>query len=413
MPIMDNAHALVICIADYQYINRLPPAVTKDAKDIHDLLVDQQHCAYSPNNVQLLLNSQATQSAICQALAVLAKDSNQDSTVFIYISSHGGRIESGPHVGEYLLPVDTIYDTDQTIAETAISGTEFTNALRAIPARKVLVIFDCCHSGGIGQPKVATVPSLKAGLSEHYYEVLQTGRGRVILASSRNTEFSYVPPGANNSLFTKHLLNGLRGDAPGPGGVIRIFDLFHYVQPRVTAEQSNQHPIFKAEVEENFPVALYLGGKTPVSVPATPATSEFVYDVFISYRQQEPDKAWVRKTLVPKLEANGLRACIDYRDFRLGAPLIKEMERAIEHSRYTLAVLSPAYLKSNFTELENILAEHLGLERSQRRLLIVMREACTPRLGMRARLWLDMTNDDEFEINVTRLVYELQQSPDV
>ena len=309
--------------------------------------------------------------------------------------------------------MDTIYDSDQTIALTAISGAEFTSLLRAIPARKVVVIFDCCHSGGVGQPKIAAASTLKTGLSEHYYEVLQAGRGRVILASSRSTELSYILSGANNSLFTKHLLAGLQGGAPGPGGVIRIFDLFHYVQSRVTAEQSNQHPIFKAEVEENFPVALYLGGKAAASIPAIAPSDDFVYDVFISYRQQEPDKTWVRKTLLPELEAAGLHACIDYRDFRLGAPLIREMERAVEQSRYTLAVLSPAYLKSNFTELENILAGHLGLERSQRRLLAIMRQACTPRLGMRAHLWLDMTNDDEFEINLARLVYELKQAPSI
>jgi hypothetical protein len=131
-----------------------------------------------------------------------------------------------------------------------------------------------------------------------------------------------------------------------------------------------------------------------------------------SYRHQEPDKSWVRKTLQPRLEAEGLRVCIDYRDFRLGAPLVLEMARAVEQSRYTLAILSPAYLASNFTELENVLAEHLGLEKTQRRLLAVMREECTPRLGTRARLWLDMTDDDEFETNLARLIYELQQPPD-
>ncbi|GHO90789.1 hypothetical protein KSF_008370 [Reticulibacter mediterranei] len=411
MSIMDNAHALIIGIADYQYINRLPQTITKDARDIYNILIDRQRCGYLLSNVQLLLDKQATQAAIRQALANLAKHSNQDSAVFFYISSHGGRIESSPYAGEYLLPVDTIYDSDQTVAQTAISGEEFTNALRAIPARKVVIIFDCCHSGGIGQPKVATAPLLKSGLSEHYYEVLQHGRGRVILASSRSTEFSYILPGAANSLFTRHLLDALQGGVPGPGGVIRIFDLFHYVQPRVTAEQPNQHPLFKAEVEENFPVVLYLGGKAPASISAIPAVDDFVYDIFISYRQREPDKTWVRKTLLPALEARGLHVCIDYRDFRLGAPLIKEMEQAIEHSRYTLAVLSPAYLKSNFTDLENVLAEHLGLEQSQRRLLAVMREACRPRLGMRARLWLDMTDDEEFEMNIDRLAYELHQEP--
>jgi len=146
--------------------------------------------------------------------------------------------------------------------------------------------------------------------------------------------------------------------------------------------------------------------------PAAPAADRFAYDIFISYRHQQPDKTWVRKTLLPQLEAQGLRACIDYRDFRLGTPLVKEMERAVEQSRYTLAVLSPVYLTSNFTELENVLAEHLGLEQSQRRLLAVLYQPCNPRLGMRARLMLDMTDADEFELNLARLADELRQAPD-
>lgn len=135
-------------------------------------------------------------------------------------------------------------------------------------------------------------------------------------------------------------------------------------------------------------------------------------DVFVSYRQQEPDKSWVRKVLVPGLEERGLRVLIDYRDFRLGPPLVELMAKAVEQSRYTLAVLTPAYLASNFTNLENVLAEHLGLENSQNRLVAVMRETCKPRLGMRARLWLDMTDDDELVNNLARLARELQQPPD-
>jgi hypothetical protein len=407
---MDNAYAVVIGIANYHHINRLPPTVLKDAQDIRDLLVDPQHCGYPPDNVILLLDGQATQTAVRQALADLAVRSDPDSTVVFYLSSHGGRIETGPYAGEYLLPVDTVYTSGESVAQTAISGAEFTEALRAVPARKAVVVFDCCHAGGIGQPKDATAPELKA-LPESYYDALKEGRGRVILASSRSTESSYVMRGDENSLFTKHLLAGLRGGAPGPGGLIRIFDLFHYLQPRVTEVQPQQHPLFKAEVEENFPVALHLGGKAPAPLPSAPA-DDSVYDVFISYRHQEPDRSWVRKTLRPRLEAEGLRACIDYRDFRLGAPLVLEMARAVEQSRYTLAVLSPAYLTSNFAELENVLAEHLGLEVGQRRLLAAMRQECTPRLGIRARMWLDMIEDEEFEANVARLVYELRLPPD-
>jgi hypothetical protein len=57
---------------------------------------------------------------------------------------------------------------------------------------------------------------------------------------------------------------------------------------------------------------------------------------------------------VPRLLADGLAVCIDVDAFRLGAPLVLEMERAVQASRYTLAVLSPQYLESGFTELENV-----------------------------------------------------------
>lgn len=56
------------------------------------------------------------------------------------------------------------------------------------------------------------------------------------MAASRANEQSWILNKDRNSLFTKYLLAGLQGQALSVGGVIRIFDLFHYVQPRVTAE---------------------------------------------------------------------------------------------------------------------------------------------------------------------------------
>jgi len=136
-----------------------------------------------------------------------------------------------------------------------------------------------------------------------------------------------------------------------------------------------------------------------------------VWDVFVSYRHQEPDGHWVWEVLVARLREAGLAVFVDVDSFRLGMPLVLEMARGVEQSRYTLAVLSPAYLASNFTELESVLAEHLGLEESQRRLVAVLREPCRPRLGIRARLWLDMTTDEEVARNLPRLVAELRDPP--
>ncbi len=129
--------------------------------------------------------------------------------------------------------------------------------------------------------------------------------------------------------------------------------------------------------------------------------------MFVSYRHQDPGKTWVRKRLVPALESAGVRVLVDYRDFRLGEPVVREMARAIETSRFTVGVLTPAYLESEFCDLEPVMAEYLGMEEKSRRLMLVMREPCRPRIDLRSRLWLDMTSDEDFEENVAKLVSEV------
>jgi hypothetical protein len=143
-------------------------------------------------------------------------------------------------------------------------------------------------------------------------------------------------------------------------------------------------------------------------VPQPVDRGALTHDVFVSYRRHEPDRSWVRHRLVPALRAGGLTVFLDEDDFRLGEPLIEAMTRAVENSRYTVAVLSPAYLASTFTELESLMAEHLGLEEARARLIGVMREHVTPRLSMRVRIWLDMTEDADFDDGVARLVRELR-----
>jgi len=145
-------------------------------------------------------------------------------------------------------------------------------------------------------------------------------------------------------------------------------------------------------------------------------TKNHPYDFFVSYRHSEPDKSWVRKTLVPAIEQKGLQGFIDYRDFQLGAPLVTEMARAVEESRFTLAVITTSYIQSNFTELENVMAKQLGMEKSHVRLIGILRDPDLDidkvRLDIRGSLMLDMTDDDEFEVLIERLVGAIRNSPE-
>jgi hypothetical protein len=406
MPAMDNAHALLVGIADYRHVNKLPPV--KDVPDVADLLTDPARCAYPRANVQTLLDGQATLAALRQGLADLARRSDPNSTVFLYFSGHGGRIEAGAHAGQYLLPVDAAYPDDQALARTALSGTEFTAALNAIPGRKVVVVFDCCHSGGIGQPRDPATPAFQAGLAESYYDALRAGRGRVILASSRSTEYSYVLGGSEYGLFTQHLLAGLRGGVASEDGFIRIFDLFEYLQPRVTAGHSQQHPLFKAELEENFPVALYLGGQKGV-VPRD--EQGFRHDAYVSYVDREPDATWVWDTLVPRLEKAGLRIAVSGDSADPGVARVVGMERGIRQAKRILVVLSPAYLTDHAADFENVLGQTVGLQEGAYRLLPVKIAALDEeRLPTRLRMLttLDLAHPRRAGREFDRLVRALQ-----
>ncbi len=100
----------------------------------------------------------------------------------------------------------------------------------------------------------------------------------------------------------------------------------------------------------------------------------FKYDVFISYSSK--DKDWVRRELLPRLEQTGLKACIDYRDFEMGALSIDECQRGVLESRKTLVVLTPDYLESGWTEIENAMLQTLDPANRERRFLPLMRRKC-------------------------------------
>ncbi|HET7501970.1 MAG TPA: caspase family protein [Kofleriaceae bacterium] len=402
---LPDAHALAIGISKYQHISTLPEV--HDAPDVAAALVVPELCGYPPGNVQTLLDAAATRAAILDALDQLAQRTRESSTVFLYFSGHGGRIQRGGADTCYLMPVDGTA-TEDTIDRTAISGAELSARLRAIPAARLTVVLDCCRASGIAEPRDAA-PMLSPELGPAL-PLLARGRGRAILAASRSDGYSFVVPGQRHGVFTGHLLDGLRGAAQGAGGVIRVCDLFHYVQQKVR-EGHVQRPVFKAELEDNYPIALYRGGHAP-SPAVPPPPDPFAQDAFISYRRADPeDRAWVEAVLVPRLERAGLKLCLEHRDFRLGQPRIREMERAVTRSRYTVAVLTPSYLEGGFEDFQALIAQHQTLETRVGRFVPVMRKPCRPSLGIQMLPVLDVSRQDEVDAAIDRLAIGLRQPP--
>jgi metacaspase-1 len=273
MPKFAQAHAVVVAVANYTDVNPLPEAVLNDAHDVAAVLSAANYCGYDPKQITTLLDDEATLGTIRQALTDLASASRPDDTAFIFFSGHGARLNEEGTETSVLLPVDCRYDD---LPGTTLSEAEFSRSLSAIPAKRLVVVLDACHSGGAGSLKQTSSANLEQGLDEKALQRLAQGTGRVIIASSRATETSLVMKGARNSVFTERLLEALRGEARTHGdGLIRVFEVFNYVSEKVRgAVPGRQHPIFKAsDPEENFPLALDRGGAKAVGKVAPGAST--------------------------------------------------------------------------------------------------------------------------------------------
>ena len=182
------------------------------------------------------------------------------------------------------------------------------------------------------------VPSRRA--SDGYLDPLKVGSGRVIISATRGSDPAFVREGAKYGVFTGHFLDGLRGSARGDGGVIRILDLYSYVQEKVVADQPNQRPVLKVSSRRitRSPVSRW---EAPRPRSHRAPADEFEYDVFLSYRRRSPTSPGSARRSYPRLKAEGLKVCIDavLPARRARHP---EIERAVTESRYTMGVMSRA-----------------------------------------------------------------------
>jgi len=230
-----NGHALLIGVgADLA-------TTVNDAKGVAKILTDRERCAYPTEQV-----------------ALLAQQTDADSTVIFYFSGHGYEVDGGFGKQYFLMPHG--YNRSDLI-NSAIEGKDFVQKLNAIPAQKMLILLDCCHAGGMTDVKGPQFT--KAPLPVATIEMLSGGRGRVVIASSRADELSQLNIQDPYSQFTMALVEAFAGyGASKKDGYVRVADLAMYASQVVPARtHDQQHPAFDIiEPSNNFEVAYYAGG---------------------------------------------------------------------------------------------------------------------------------------------------------
>jgi len=238
------------------------PVTRDDAKALYGFFTDPSRASYLKSNVRVLTENEATRQNILDSLDWLIQKSKNDkeATVVVYYSGHGGLFKRIFKKDEYYL-VPHGYNPSKH-AETAISGIEFTNKIEFIQAKKLIVLLDCCHAGGIPAVKELDSQFIKSPIPPELLKVLETGAGRIIIGSSLEQEYSLT--GDPYSIFTACLLDALHGKASvANDGYARILDVLIYLFKEVPKRSDAvQHPLLKKaqELDDNFPICYYAGG---------------------------------------------------------------------------------------------------------------------------------------------------------
>lgn len=282
------AHALIVGVADYASVPRLPAAVGHDVADIAALLVDPNGPGVPHDMITLLVDRDAKAAAIRAAFVDLAARVPEDGTFLFYFSGHGERAVFADKEQSWLLP----HDADLTRLEaTALASTEIVALLDAIRAKRQVLMIDACHAGGIGSSKGAENASPK-GFGAYGMDALARGAGRALLTSSRADETSAILPGARNSVFTTALIEALGGATIDRGdGLIGVLDVFDYVSAEVP-KRIDQHPIFHAgDLDSNFALA-----RRPATTPSSAPTIGDLTTLFTRLYPAGPlqDDLWSR-----------------------------------------------------------------------------------------------------------------------
>ncbi|SRX56202.1 caspase family protein [Aequorivita sp. CIP111184] len=262
---LKNAHALLIGVGS----DDLPETVA-DAKALYKILGDKEHGSYYKKNIKIVTKKNATRKGILKAFDDLLERTDEESSVFLFYSGHGGMYSDNTFIKDktkkkpdaenqkyfHLCPND--YDPDN-YETTWIKAEEIKFKISKLKSRRLIFFLDCCHAAGMtaGFSGLSSANQPRHTNADGLAQNLDDGRGMTIVSACRAEQLSVVLEGDENSLFTKCMIEVLRGDTKDENddAFVRIFDVVKYLFKRVPEIYPKQTPYANLQVFEDYVVS--------------------------------------------------------------------------------------------------------------------------------------------------------------
>lgn len=213
------------------------PGAEQDATALWALFCDAIPGLEASSN--LLLNQDATSEKVRQAMTDSLDTAGPEDTVIFTFSGHGSRDHRF-----------AFHDTERArLEDTTIPMEELSALFKRSKAKNILCILDCCFSGDAPARVLEDSPVARSGLA--HLDSL-AGKGRVLIAASREDQPSYELPGKNHGIFTGALIDVLLQ----AGAELSVNEAMDKVMDLVRAESQKagvtQTPVSLGQIEGGF-----------------------------------------------------------------------------------------------------------------------------------------------------------------
>ncbi len=251
--------ALLVGINNYPYVGALSGPIN-DVQIIRQFALDTLH--YSPDEIKVLIDSQATRNGILKAIEHwLIEDTQPGDRILFYYSGHGYQMpdtngDERDRLDETLVSYDTRPGKNGSFYNM-ISDDELRERFDRLSNRYTTIIIDSCHSGtatrGLLQPKntraykmpnvhpARSVGDFSQSLAGHRHEkgLIKGHQQRVVWSAVSAAQVALVDieVAPRNSVFTRRFLEGLRNRKAdyNNNGVVSYAELLSYVQKESAA----------------------------------------------------------------------------------------------------------------------------------------------------------------------------------
>lgn len=205
----------------------------RDAEALAAFLQTPEGGGFDADHMRILVNQDATLSNLREAMIDFLQQAIEKDLVIIYFAGHGAPDPTRPQ-NLYLLT----HDTDPNrLGTTAFPMWDIQTVVsRQIAAKKVVVLSDACHSGGISVDVATRGLDVTRSnpINQYLAELARAKDGLVVFTASAAGEVSQEFPELGHGVFTYYLLEGMKGAADANNDyLVTVNELMGYVEEQV------------------------------------------------------------------------------------------------------------------------------------------------------------------------------------